>query len=173
VLTSGTLGLVSFPAWPHRLTHEELATHFPRLIPGLVAQDGIAFVLVTSAQHGATVIGASGTAYLDDERIEGEDPLASFGPNAARHLRRHSLFTNCPDILINGRFEVETGEVVTFEATVGAHGGLGGPQTRPFLLYPSHRSVAAPLIGASALHDMFQRWRQEPAVASRRGVEPR
>jgi hypothetical protein len=165
VLTSGTLGLVSFPAWPHRLTHEELAARFPRLIPGLVAHEGIAFVLVTSALHGATVIGATGTAYLDDERIEGEDPLASFGPHAARHLRRHSLFANCPDILVNGHYDVETDEVVSFEATIGAHGGLGGQQARPFLLYPSHRSVSAPLIGAHTLHAIFQGWRPEPVVA--------
>ena len=30
-----------------------------------------------------------------------------------------------------------TGEVAAFEELVGCHGGLGGPQTQPFVLYPS------------------------------------
>ena len=31
---------------------------------------------------------------------------------------------------------LERGEVVTFEEQVGTHGGLGGPQTSPFVVYP-------------------------------------
>jgi hypothetical protein len=164
VLASGNIGLLSFPAWPHRLTQEELSIHFPRLIPGLVGHDGIAFVLVNSAQHGAIVIGAAGRVYLDHDGIEGDDPLAGFEPRAARHLRRYSLFANCPDVLIHGRYDRESGKVVTFEETVGSHGGLGGPQTQPFLLYPKSLKVDSPLIGARALHEVFTRWRRELAA---------
>jgi hypothetical protein len=135
------------------------------LIAGLAEHDGIAFILVTSAQHGAMVIGATGVSYLDDDRIEGEDPLAGYGPNAARHLRRHNLFSNCPDILVNGRFDEKTGEVAAFEETIGSHGGLGGTQSRPFLLYPSMLHLGASLIGTRELHGVFARWQQELGAA--------
>lgn len=167
VLVSGSLGLISLPAWSHRLTEEEIVAAFPRLIPGLAHHEGVGFVLVTSARDGAKVIGASGTNYLDEERIDGEDPLADHGPNAARHLRRHSLFTNCPDILVHGRYDPDSGEVVSFEETRGLHGGLGGPQAQPFLLYPNSLRVGGPLIGARSLYDVFIRWRQELAAPDR------
>jgi hypothetical protein len=112
------------------------------------------------------VIGATGVAYLDDDRIEGKDPLAGFGPNAARHLRRHNLFSNCPDILVNGLYDEETGEVVAFEDTAGSHGGLGGPQSRPFLLYPNTLHFDVHLIGTRKLHEVFAGWQQEFAAAA-------
>ncbi len=167
VLLSGNLGLISFPAWSHRLTEEEIAVAFPRLIPGLAHHDAVGFILVTSARDGAKVIGASGTNYLDEECIDGKDPLADHGPHAARHLRRHSLFTNCPDILVHGRYDPVSGEVVSFEETKGLHGGLGGPQAQPFLLYPHSLRAGGPLIGARALYDVFTRWRQELAEPDR------
>ena len=52
-----------------------------------------------------------------------------------------------------------TGEVPAFEELVGNHGGLGGPQREPFLLYPSHLDPGSePIVGAGHLHDVLKGW---------------
>ena len=42
-----------------------------------------------------------------------------------------------PDILVISSVDPVTGEVPAFEELVGNHGGLGGSQREPFLLYPA------------------------------------
>jgi hypothetical protein len=55
-----------------------------------------------------------------------------------------------------------TDSVAAFEELVGSHGGLGGPQSRPFALVPSGwRDPAEPVIGAPAMHVLMMRWLQE------------
>ena len=39
--------------------------------------------------------------------------------------------------MVNSRYDPELEEVAAFEEQVSSHGGLGGPQTHPFLLYPA------------------------------------
>src|SRR5256885_9953659 len=40
-------------------------------------------------------------------------------------------------------------------------GGMGGPQTRPFLVYPSELPAPAePIIGAASVHEILAGWRQ-------------
>ena len=136
VLASGNLGLISFPGWKERMTYEQIADAYPDLLPGLVGHEGIGFVMVHSEHDGGLVIGAEGMHYLATGRVVGKDPLAPFGPNAARHLRRTDGFGNAPDILVNSFYDPATGEVAAFEELVGCHGGLGGTQTQPFVLYP-------------------------------------
>src|SRR6185312_6367698 len=87
-LASGNLGLIYLMEEKRRLTLEEIEERHPRLIPALRDHPHIGFLLVRSGRHGPVVLGAKGTHYLDDGRIEGVDPLSSFPPNAAAHLRR-------------------------------------------------------------------------------------
>ena len=159
VLASGNLGIISFPQWKERMTLEQLDAAFPRLIPGLIAHPGISLVLVHSEERGPLAIGKEGVRSLRDGSIEGEDPLASFGPHAARHLRREAEFPNVPDILLISSVDPVTGEVPAFEELVGNHGGLGGWQREPFLLYPA---VFDPgdeeIVGAGHLHDILKSW---------------
>jgi uncharacterized membrane protein YvlD (DUF360 family) len=162
VLASGNLGLIYFTAWPERMTFEEITDAFPDLLPALARHPGIGFVRVRSAVDGELVLGARGIHYLDKGDAVGEDPLAPFGPNAAIHLRRHAAFANTPDILVNSCYDPATEETAAFEELLGNHGGLGGPQTRPFVLYPiAFGSVATPIVGAPALHRQLCRWLQE------------
>ena len=50
-------------------------------------------------------------------------------------------------------------EIAAFEELIGAHGGLGGAQTRPFLLYPADWELdLAPLIGAPMVYQQLRRW---------------
>jgi uncharacterized membrane protein YvlD (DUF360 family) len=158
-MASGCLGLVSFPREPGRLTLEDLEERYPNVVPALRDHPGIGFVLVRSEQHGALAIGASGVHFLDQDRVEGEDPLAPFGPNAARHVRRTDRFPHCADLMVNSTYWTDVDEVAAFEELVGSHGGMGGTQSFPFLLHPAELELPAEeLVGAEAVHRELRRW---------------
>lgn len=167
VLASGNLGLISFTDFPERLTYEVLIMEFPGLLEGLAGHEGISFVLVRSETAGGLVIGVEGIHYLDTGEVEGEDPLRRFGPRAAVHLRRTDGFPNAPDILVMSMYDPTTGEVAAFEELVGSHGGLGGPQTEPLILYPSVWRLEGEVIGAERLHQVLKGWVQNLRQAHR------
>jgi uncharacterized membrane protein YvlD (DUF360 family) len=159
VMASGCLGLISFPREPGRVSLERIEALYPRLIPALREHPGIGFVLVRSERYGAVVLGPRGTRFLDSERIEGEDPLEPFGPNAADHVRRSDGFTHCPDLMINSTYWPDFGEVAAFEELVGSHGGMGGTQSFPFVLHPAELEwPAEEVVGAERVHRIFRRW---------------
>ena len=162
VLASGNLGLISFPDIPGRASLERIVDRYPRLVLGLAAHPGIGFLLVRSDEHGPLAIGRAGLHHLADGRIEGEDPLAPFGPRAADHLRRTDSFRNAPDILLNSFYDPEVDEGAAFEELIGFHGGLGGKQTEPFLLFPAtFPAPDEPIVGAASVHQLFKGWMQD------------
>jgi uncharacterized membrane protein YvlD (DUF360 family) len=159
VLASGNLGLIYGTRLGRRVMLEEIETVYPGLLDGLADHEGIGFVMVHSEAHGPVVVGAEGRTYLAEDRVEGENPLADFGPRAAEHLRRSDSFPDAPDILVNSFCNPETNEVAAFEELIGCHGGLGGYQTQPFVLYPAELPVGdAPLVGAAAVHGVLKEW---------------
>jgi len=163
VMASGNLGIVSFTGPKHRVTMEEIEQAHPDLIRALVSHPGVGFVMVATSSTGespdAVVVSGSGKRYLSDGRIEGEDPLAPYGPNALRHLRREDSFANCPDLLVMSTHWPETDENAAFEELIGNHGGLGGEQMHPFLLYPAAFDLdEEELIGAEAVFRNLKRW---------------
>lgn len=162
VLASGNLGLISFPGHAQRLTLEEIGGIYPGLISGLITHPGIAFMLVNSSVDGGVVAGAQGVYYLDTDTFAGTNPLANFGPFAADHLRRANSFDNAPDIYVNSMFDPETEEVAAFEELVGNHGGMGGPQQRPFVLHPAVFDAGTePIVGAGHLSAVMKCWIEE------------
>jgi hypothetical protein len=157
VLASGNLGLVYFTEWKERMTYEQLNKAFPDLIPGLAKHEGIGFILVRSEKYGALVIGAKGIYHLADDSVEGENPLADFGPHAAAHIRRTDGFKHAPDILVNSFFDPERNEVAAFEELIGSHGGLGGNQSKPFLMTPSEWDFGGTeIVGAESLYKVLK-----------------
>jgi uncharacterized membrane protein YvlD (DUF360 family) len=171
VLASGNLGIISFPQWNERMTLEQIDAAFPRLIPGLAGHPGISLALVDSEVCGPVVIGSRGTHILRTGQIEGEDPLPPFGPHAAKHLLRTAEFRNVPDILVISMYDPATQEVAAFEELVGNHGGLGGPQREPFLLYPaSFDPGPQPIVGAAHLHDVLKGWIEQAQGGEGDGV---
>jgi hypothetical protein len=161
VLGSGNLGLVYLLAESRRLTLEEIEERHPRLLSALRSHPHVGWVLARSAEHGAVVLGADGVNFLEEGRIEGADPLAPFSPTAGRHLVRSSGFAHAPDLYVGSFYDPTLDEGCAFEELISFHGGLGGPQTRPFVLHP--RSLAMPrerVIGAPALHEVLLGWRQ-------------
>ena len=160
VLGSGNLGLVYLMNEPRRLTLEEIEERHPRLIPALREHPHVGFIMVRSAEHGPLVLGAEGAHRLEDATITGGDPLAPFGAGAAAHLARTDGFTNAPDILVNSFYDPELDQGCAFEELISFHGGMGGAQTRPFLLVPS--GLPAPearIVGAAGVHELLCSWR--------------
>jgi uncharacterized membrane protein YvlD (DUF360 family) len=161
VLGSGNLGLVYLMEVKHRLTLEEINERHPNLIPALREHPHIGWLLVRSAEHGAVALGAHGAHYLADGRIEGEDPLAPFSERAPQHLLRSDGFPHVADIMIGSFYDPDLDEGCAFEELISFHGGLGGPQTRPFILHPERLPLRdAPIVGAAAVHALLSDWRR-------------
>jgi hypothetical protein len=157
VLASGNLAMIYLTEWSYRLTYEELNEMFPELIPGIVANEYVGFIVVRSSEKGDLAIGKDGTYYLDTDEIEGSNPLEGFGDNIARHLRRNSSFEHTPDILVNSFYDAENDEVCAFEELVGSHGGAGGSQSKPFILYPSSWKLPEEdIIGAESIYHILK-----------------
>lgn len=156
VLASGNLAMVYLTQFKERLSYEKIKNLFPNLIPGLVKQEGIGFIMVDSEEFGPMAIGANGVYYLNEDEIEGENPLEVFGENAPQHLRRSNSFKYTPDILVNSFYDPETEEICAFEELVGSHGGIGGTQSKPFMLHPVEWDVPTPLISAENVYKVLK-----------------
>lgn len=129
------------------------------ILPALIAQPGIGFVVVETEDRGSLAIGRSGFHALRDDRVHGISPLEGYSPHVPALLRRASGFRNAPDILLMGAYWPETNEVAAFEELVSSHGGLGGDQSTPFVLSPVDLDLGTmPIVGASALHQVFKGW---------------
>jgi hypothetical protein len=162
VMGSGCTGLIYFTNAKERMTFEQIQTAYPELLLGLKDHPGIGFILVRTETQGDIVVGKRGIHYLVDDKVEGTDPLADFGPNAAMHLRRESSFSNCPDLLVNTTYDPATEELAGFENQASHHGGMGGPQNHPFILRPvvlPHDGT--PIVGAESVHHLLRGWREQ------------
>jgi hypothetical protein len=160
------------------LSLEEISERHPRLVPALAEHPHVGWVLARSEAEGAVVIGARGRRVLRTGEIEGDDPLAGFSPTAAGHLLRSDSFEHVADLMVNSFYDPVTEEGCAFEELISFHGGMGGPQTRAFVLYPAHLPVPVqPLIGAAAVNELLREWRDlvttkgpAPAVAGERAA---
>jgi len=173
VLGSGNLGLVYLMTERRRLTREEIDRKHPRLLPALREHPHVGWLLVRSERDGPLALGPHGTHYLAEGRVDGEDPLAHFSPKAPAHLLRTDGFEHVADIMVGSFYEPDLDEGCAFEELISFHGGIGGPQTRPFLLAPAHLALPdEPMVGAAAVHGILSQWRRELNGADV-GAEPR
>ena len=157
VLASGNLAMIYLTHVSHRLTYEEINNMFSDMIDKIVNNEYIGFILVRSSQKGDMAIGKNGIYYLDNDEIEGENPLEGFGDNIAQHLKRSSSFKYTPDILVNSFYDAENDEVCAFEELVGSHGGVGGSQSEPFILYPADWNVPdEEIVGAENIYRVLK-----------------
>ncbi|MET9851649.1 alkaline phosphatase family protein [Streptomyces sp. NPDC006450] len=161
VLASGNLGLISFPDLPGRASRERIERAHPALLSTLANHPGVGFLLVDGV-----VLAADGAEARLDEPGAAEQLLAAFGPGAARAVRRTDTFPHVADVMVNSAYDPQTGAVHAFEEQIGSHGGLGGEQGHPFLMWPVELSepVYRPdgeLVGAEAVHEVLRRWLTE------------
>ncbi|MDN4473969.1 alkaline phosphatase family protein [Demequina zhanjiangensis] len=167
VVGSGNLGGVWFSESPARVSLTELETRFPGLVEALATHPGVGFIVVHAAT-GPVAIGPRGLHRLTTGEVEGEDPLADFGPHARADMLRAASFTDAPDIYLNSAHDPVLDEVYAFEELVGCHGGLGGWQTRALLLHPTGWEVDPELTddlgqlhGAETLHRQLVAWLEQ------------
>jgi uncharacterized membrane protein YvlD (DUF360 family) len=159
VVGSGNLGLVWFTGYDHRLTVEELEELHPNLVATMAAHPGVGLMMVRSATRGAVVFGRGGVRYLDEDRVEGDDPTTLFGPHTIMSLKHEDDMVHAPDLLFISQYDPDMGEVAAFEEQIGSHGGLGGFQTQPFILHPVDWELDEPVpLGAPAIYRNLRRW---------------
>jgi uncharacterized membrane protein YvlD (DUF360 family) len=160
VLGSGNLGLIYLMEERHRLTLEEIEDRHPRLVSNLREHRHIGFVLAHSSDRGAVALGARGAHYVQENRVEGDDPLRGFSATAAQHLARSDGFEHAPDLFVNSFYEEQTDEGCAFEELISFHGGMGGSQTRPFILAPVDLPLPeTTIVGAANVHGVLTGWR--------------
>ncbi len=159
VLGSGNLGLV-YVRGNRRWTLQDLEREWPALIPGLAGHPGVGFVAGIDDDGRAWAIGSRGRVNITSGEVEGTDPLALFGPHAARVLRRALMPPEAPDLYVNSTVDPVTRDVGAFEGLVGSHGGLGGWQDRAVLLGPADLMAGLPerIEGADELHRVLVAW---------------
>jgi uncharacterized membrane protein YvlD (DUF360 family) len=159
VCVSGCLAHLYVEGEPLPLPLETLRERLPGLVAALTAHPGIGFVTARLASGEAVALGADGLRNLDTGEVAGEDPLqgygdpALWGPELARLTRSHSS----GDLILNGTWFAAERKIVVFEEQTSSHGGLGGPQTDPFLLAPADWGTSgADLASPEALYAHFR-----------------
>lgn len=159
VRNSGSLAHVYFNVNRRALDLSDIALLYPRLLPSLLEHPGVGWIV--GRQGGQVVVmNRQGTLTLGQaEHVEGCHPLASLSEPGyvARQLQRLAGYPHSGDLILLGA--LHDGRVVTFEDQVASHGGLGGPQDYPFIVYPAH---AVPSLdgqdGPVALYKHFTRY---------------
>jgi uncharacterized membrane protein YvlD (DUF360 family) len=146
VCASGNLAHVYLTHARDRLTTERLLDEHADLVETLIAHPGIGFVATVRENGEVLVMGKNGARRLPSGGIDGEDPLVPFlGAGGDEHvlaaLSTLASFPRSGDLIVNGAM-FEKNAVVTFEEQVGTHGGLGGTQTEPFIIYPRRLKAA-------------------------------
>jgi hypothetical protein len=64
--------------------------------------------------------------------------------------------------MVNSFYDPVTEQGCAFEELISFHGGIGGLQTRPFILHPGRLQVPdEPIIGAAKVHAVLAGWRTE------------
>ena len=160
LIASGNLSMIYFTRRPGRLTLRDVEELYPGLVGALVGHPGVGFVVArTGDERGTVVLGRNGIRYLQQDRVEGIDPLADFGSHAAADVLRHDALQHVGDLVVNSPLDASTDEVAAYEELVGCHGGLGGWQTEAVLVHPAEWVVdEPPLVGADAVHHQLVRW---------------
>jgi hypothetical protein len=173
-IASGNFGLVYFPRMPGRVTLEQLTAAYPGLIEALANHPGIGAMLIRSEEHGSLVAGRDGINFLDENRVEGVDPVAQYGGRAREAFLRLDGMDHVPDLSVISLYDPEFDEVAAFEELIGSHGGLGGPQTQPIIMHPVDWELDEELVGAPAVYRQIRRWaeREIGLRFGRDGVAP-
>src|SRR5262249_49748199 len=71
-------------------------------------------------------------------------------------------FADVADIMVGSFYDPQLDEGCAFEELISFHGGMGGPQTRPFVLYPAAFSLPdEPIVGAASVHALLRGWRKQ------------
>jgi hypothetical protein len=167
VRVSGPLAHVYFNVSEQRLNLSEVALLYPALLTRLIEHAGIGLVVGREGDE-TVMLGRGGTLTVrgDSYRLHGSHPLAGLHHlhTQAKRIADVAAFPHSGDLMLLGAWK--DGGVVTFEDQIGAHGGLGGPQEKPFMLYPAGLDWPVGAIAAPhELYALFSRYLSENPVA--------
>ena len=136
VRNSGSLSHVYFDVTPQQMELSEVALLYPTLLDILIRHEGIGLVAGRDGEK-VVVVGKAGSLWLGPtgSRLEGNDPLAGLPDPAwaADQLARLARFPHAGDLILLGAWNDQ--RVISFEEQAASHGGLGGPQNSPFIVY--------------------------------------
>ncbi|MGI8667912.1 MAG: alkaline phosphatase family protein [Jatrophihabitans sp.] len=156
VAAAGSLAHIYLAEVAGQVPREVIEARHPGLIDALAGHPQIGAVLVRSQQpDGLVVLGAHGWRLLDGSRAvagSGLDPLSDYGVRAAGDLTALAGRRHVGDLIVLGRFDPASGEVVAFEELVGSHGGLGGGQTEAIFLHPAGWPVPVGVLSGLQVH---------------------
>ena len=108
------------------------------------------------------VVGKGGTRFLDEDRIEGEDPLAPFGPNAAAHVQRTDGFPHCADLMINSALLAGVRRSRRLRGAGRLPRRHGRNAELPLRAPPERAGLARDeVVGAERVHRVFRGWLAE------------
>ena len=144
VSASGPLAHLYFNVSQRPLDLIEVVLLYPQLLDRLTRTRGIGPV-IGRARARTIVLGKDGGT-LDigsaTRLVEPPNPLSPYGDvhYAARQIHRLAHFPHAGDLIVLGEMR-EDGKVTTFETQAATHGGLGGPQSRPFIAWPPRRDL--------------------------------
>lgn len=168
VKSSGSLAHVYFNVAKQPLDLSEIAAAFPDLVIKLLENEGIWLVVARErdqvlimSQQGILTYDATGVPHL-----EGENPLQRLPEpwHAAEQIRRLARFPQSGDLILFGNYDPQGDIVICFERQWASHGGLGGAQDYPFILYP--RYLNWDLSSVQNSHDLY------PLFAQQRNLLP-
>lgn len=162
VLASGNLVNAYFHLSDERMTYEEIEAYYPGLIRELTHHPGVGTVFVHSAE-GPMAFAEGGTHNLDTGVITGTDPLDMYEDPELRaeQLRYLMGFPNIGDLVIISPV-YEDGTVAAYEELIGSHGGLGGQQTEPFLMYSSSIRIPEKIRNSREVYPVLKKIRNTP-----------
>jgi len=140
VKNSGSLAHIYFNIAAHRMDLSEIAAAFPELVLRLLAHEGIWLVVAREGRQ-TILMAEDGMLTLDPQgqrHLSGENPLRRLPDpwHAAEQIHRLVAFDQSGDLILFGDYDPATDVVVCFEHQQASHGGLGGPQDSPFIIYP-------------------------------------
>jgi hypothetical protein len=138
VCVSGCLAHLYLKGCGQKLTLEEVRQRLPGLVESLTRHPGIGLVGAVLESGEAVALGADGLRNLTTGEVVGADPLQVYGHQErwAAELARLLSGASSGDLVLNGSWLARERKVVVFEEQTSSHGGLGGPQTEPFILLP-------------------------------------
>jgi uncharacterized membrane protein YvlD (DUF360 family) len=158
--SSGSLAHIYFAHEPDNLCLEEIEERYPGLIAALAEHEGVGQMMIRCKDRGPIVMSKQGVCELAPNGeciVEGDDPIADFGEHAPAFFRRLAEYEYAGDIVVNGSYDPEKRWVTGFDDLVGAHGGFGGPQTQPFLIFPAGWTDEEPkIVGSVSLHKFLR-----------------
>ncbi len=143
VCASGNLAQIYFTHKVSRVTRQNLEAKHPGFIDQLVAHEGVGIVIIDGGRNeGPLLLGKGGSIKLRTGHVKGKNPLTQYGREKIRlqQLRRLAEYKSSGGLIIISPV-YEDGTVAAYEELIGNHGGLGGPQTEPFILYPTEVKV--------------------------------